>query len=357
MKKSRIKLFLTIIAIVFAQNAMAQVYSFSTTAINDGFFECSMDSFIRDVEKKNTLIEDLTYAKLEIVAAQRRAILINIAIASRREDIVELYDKTIDQSDGSKYKRYFTKIILENGEALSINDATLYDIRKEGYYKGTNTGIGFIGVNCWNTESNKVAMNNFSNLQKQQYICQQLRSHSITKVVINGVTIEFKSFKTKDTFNAMFDALAAKTGEGDLYRSSGSSSSSSNVSSGPSASCELGYVTVFSWGDLGYRVDNLKISGAKGKDVEIDAIFESTTIDNIPCGYSKIISSIPDDNYIEESLPVRGKKKADDLTYLMRNNSGRFKVYIQIVVDDKVIFESNKKYITIYNDQGEWRYY
>lgn len=352
MKKSRIKLFLTIIAIVFAQNAMAQVYSFSTTAINDGFFECSMDSFIRDVEKKNTLIEDLTYAKLEIVAAQRRAILINIAIASRREDIVELYDKTIDQSDGSKYKRYFTKIILENGEALSINDATLYDIRKEGYYKGTNTGIGFIGGNCWNTESNKVAMNNFSNLQKQQYICQQLRSHSITKVVINGVTIEFKSFKTKDTFNAMFDALAAKTGEGDLYRSSGSSSSSSNVSSGPSASCELGYVGITSEGNIYCRVDNVTISGAKGKDVSICAFFEDVNNDEF-CVFEKKLSSLPYDDCTYNSLRVKGN--VNDYSMLTKYRNRRYKVTISVLFDNHSIYDSNEKYITIYNNQGSWR--
>lgn len=294
-----------------AMNLMAQAYEFETEVDEHGFI-FKMNKYVytnMGIYAKLSLMEDFD----PLIEDTKHGLFL------------ELYDTNNDVP---------SQIYEKIGEGMRLNillvleDNDIIEFRGHGIGKTEDNvkhGIQ-INLNCGDNDYNKLIVSN------------------IAAVGIYGLSDEpmimlLPSFNSAATLKAMYN----------IFRSS-------SVSSGPSASCELGFVTVFSWGDLACRVDNLKISGAKGKDVEIDAIFENTTIDNVPFRYSKILSSIPGDNYTEESLPVRGKKKADDLSYLMRNNSGRFKVYIQVVVDDRVIFESNKKYITIYKDGDSWRH-
>ena len=77
--------------------------------------------------------------------------------------------------------------------------------------------------------------------ENQQVICQQLRTYDIVKIEVDGVSFDVRGLRSAATFDAMFNALAAKTGKGHLYRHDSSSpSSSSKVSTGPTASCDLG---------------------------------------------------------------------------------------------------------------------
>lgn len=305
------KLILLFALLLSAMNMMGQAYEFETEVDEHGFI-FKMNKYVytnMGIYAKLSLMEDFD----PLIEDTKHGLFLELYDTSN--DVPsQIYEKI------GEGRRLNILLVLENNDRI--------EFRGHGIGKTEDNvkhGIQ-INLNCGDNDYNKLIISN------------------IAAVGIYGLSDEpmimlLPSFNSAATLKAMYNKFR-----------------SSNVSSGPSASCELGFVTVFSWGDLGCRVDNMKISGAKGKDVEIDAIFESTMVDNVPFGYSKIISSIPDDNYTEESLAVRGKKKADDLTYLMRDNRGRFKVYIQVVVDDKVIFESNKKYITIYKDGGSWRY-
>lgn len=350
-----------------AMNIMAQAYEFETkeNTLDDGtkYVDCKT----KDFAKLNVSSPDIKLAMWDFYGEDKIPTIDfslfkyakgeyknSFAVAKKIRDMA----LSITEEDDWIKKNMTINLYLSNGDVLrGTNKGWISTGHLQHVSMSVADSLGYVNatISISLLESSLTPIQ-IQTKENQQLICQQLRTYDIVKIEVDGVSFDVRGLRSAATFDAMFNALAAKTGKGHLYRSSGTSSSSSRVSSGPSATCELGFVTVFSWGDLACRVDNLKISGAKGKDVEIDAIFESTTIDNVPFGYSKIISSIPDDNYTEESLPVRGKKIANELTYLMRNNRGRFKVYIQVVVDDKVIFESNKKYITIYNDQGSWRH-
>ena len=166
------------------------------------------------------------------------------------------------------------------------------------------------------------------------------------------MSFDVRGLRSAATFDAMFNALAQKTGKGHLYRYN-SSSPSSNVSSGPSASCELGFVGTYSWGRISCRVDNLRIVGAKGKDVEVDAIYEDVTGESVNYGLVNQLSSVPYDDCTYEE--VRFKGTVNELDRLNRYGRGRFKVYVEVIADNRVIFTSNAKYITIYKDGDSWR--
>ena len=184
--------------------------------MDDGYYSCKMNEFVKNVE--NTGKESTTYARLEVNSANNRCTIFNIHIASWREDVGALFNATIVHSDGSKYKeRVVYKIYLENGELLSTNDAFLYDIRREGWYQGTNVGIGFVGGNCLNVISNKIDMTRLGDIEKHQYVAQQLRNYSITKIVIDNVTISFTNFKTKNAYSEIFNALGKETGHPEYF--------------------------------------------------------------------------------------------------------------------------------------------
>ncbi len=64
------------------------------------------------------------------------------------------------------------------------------------------------------------------------------------------------------------------------------------------ASCELGYVAVFSDGKVYCRADNVRIKGAKGEDAELNAVFEAVNIDDIGYAITKDLISLPYDDKI-----------------------------------------------------------
>lgn len=212
MKNNKMKGLLTICFLILAQNVLSQSKPFTIEPFGgDGFYLCDMDS-------KEILKDGKTAVRLSIGGAKDRFSYTTINIDSYREDIVALYNKTTVQSNGPKYKQYHTQILLENGEVLSTNESMLID-RRTKEYQGSGIGIGELAIYHDGLKSNKNSMNNFSDLQKEQYVCQQLRKYSIVKVIINhNVTIDFGTFKTKDTFNAMFNTLGAKIGAPERFR-------------------------------------------------------------------------------------------------------------------------------------------
>lgn len=181
-------------------------------------------------------------------------------------------------------------LYLSNGDILHAknrgSETSVSSVQRGLMERTDSVGVidAYVGLSCF--KSTKIPRQ-IQTRENTQVICQQLRTYDIVKIEVDGVSFDVRGLRSAATFDAMFDALAAKTGKGHLYRSSDTSSFSTSVSSGPSASCELGYVGVYSWGGIGCRVDNLKIFGAKGKDAEICAVFESTTLEDVGSELSK----------------------------------------------------------------------
>ena len=356
MKQHSSKWITLVLSLMISQVVIGQSYSVKVTSMDDGYFSCEMNNFIKNIE--NTEIELTTYVKLEVSSANNRCTIFKIHIASWREDIGALFNATTVQSDGLKYKkRVIHKIYLENGELLSTNDAALYDIRREGWYQGTNVGIGFVGGNCLNIISNKIDMTKLDDMQKHQYVAQQLRNYSITKVVIDNVTINFTNFKTKNAYSEIFDALGKETGHPEcfVYNGINSPGISNNEAK---ARIEKMKIVVFSDGEIGCHLKNVDIDNAIGENIRIEIRFMS--------------QEMPDHGHrIDEYVEPQYQSSHWDNLYLygnvknfntLRGNRGRYKASAILAkkIDNnrfKIIGESEPYFITIYYENGEWKYY
>lgn len=237
-------------------------------------------------------------------------------------------------------------LTLSNGEKLEVKADIIISQSLLGYYSLTLIMVmpSKYGDD-W--EINNANLSQSTDI-KHRYIAQQLRTYNITKITIID-DIELSNFRSAQTLNAYFSEFSG-TDSFSYY----SSSPSSNVSSGPSASCKLGFVAVYSWGGIGCRVDDFRVVGAKGKDVEVNAIFEDVTDEYVSYGFVKKLTSVPYDDYTyDESFSVRGK--VEELARLKRYNRAKFKVYIEVDVGNRCVYTSNAKYVTIYRDGDSWR--
>lgn len=161
------------------------------------------------------------------------------------EDIRNL-SKKIPNGASHIYKSI--KIYLSNGDFLKNEQGTVLqnEIARIANNETQYLSMITLGTNCLNLVSNKQPKETLT-LENHKVICQQLRTYDIVKIEVDGVSFDVRGLRSAATFDAMFNALAQKTGKGHYYRYD-SSSPSSSVPSGPSASCELGFVTVFDWG-------------------------------------------------------------------------------------------------------------
>ena len=202
----------------------------------------------------------------------------------------------------------------------------------------------FIHLSLFESSNTPIQVQTLENLQM---ICQQLRTYDIVKIEVGGEIFDVRGLRSAATFDAMFNSLAKKTGKGDCYKVSPSASS---VDSKLSATCTLGFVTVFSSGTVAVRVDNLRIIGAKGKDVTLYAIFDN----ELDCvSYTYELTSIPYDDCTYDHIRIKGS--VDLLKNSMQNKRGHYKVFIGVEIDDCYVCFSNEMYVTFYKDQeGDW---
>lgn len=358
------KLILLFALLLSAMNMMGQAYEFETEEKihNDGkrYVECKTKELVElDVSSPDISLDlwdyynenNIPFIRFRLFKFARDSYRNSFAVAKRIRNLAF----SIPVNDVNEKHNLTINLYLSNGDILRGTDRGIIDVSSAMRYemeKIDSFGVvnASIGTSCLvSSRSPKEIQTN----ENQQVICQRLRTYDIVKIEVDGVSFDVRGLRSAATFDAMFNALAAKTGKGHLYRNSGTSSSSSRVSSGPSATCELGFVGVYSWGDIVCRVDNLQISGAKGKDVRVAAIFEDVTEEYVNYGFLKRFTSIQYDDCTYDELRIKGK--VNELAKLNRYNRGRFKVYIEVEVDNQIIYTSNPKYVTIYNDQGSWR--
>lgn len=254
------KLILLFALLLSAMNMMGQVYPFSA----------------EEKEKMTTYrMNNYVYTNMGIYAR------LSLVEMGGHGIFLDLYDTDYDIprqiyemiGDG---KRLNIRLILENDEILDY----------KGHYIGKTEDKVKHGI-----QINLVSGDNYF---------RKLMNSNISAVGVYGLSEKpmimlLPSFNSAATLKAMYDKS----------RSSGASSSSSTAPSGPSATCELGFVGVTSEGDIYCRVDDVIISGAKGEDVDICAFFEDVANDNV-CVFKKKLLSLPYDECIYKSLRVIG---------------------------------------------------
>ena len=342
---------------MFVQNMMAQSYPYSIEHIGENAYKCIEDEYYGDVEEG--------IIRFECAAYKDKDPYVYFDIISYRKDIAQLSNnaKTITD-DGFKYtESYPIEIHLDNEEKLFSSFSVYYDSRKEKYQNAT-TGVGVVGFYFSRMNSNKVSLSGFNNFKKCQYVAQQLRTHSITRIVINGVTVKFVDFKTKDTFDSMFNVLGEKIGEPEKFRytaSSSSSSSSATVSktvtaSKPFATGRIGYFNITPIGDIFFRIDDLKIVGAKGKNVQVMLVFDYEDKEETVSVFKENTTPSYDDS-VYESFRIIGS--VDEIKTLRNRNSARYGVYLWVWLDNgdgsfKTLAEIKHGIVTIYKDGSGW---
>lgn len=358
------KTILLLTLLLSAMNGMAQAYEFETEekSFDDGtkYIRCDTKKYVElDVSSPdiNLILQDfydennipfLGFALFKYARGQYK---------NSMPVVKKIRELAFQVPKGEKAKEHVSiNLYLSNGDILyGIDRGQTHVSTRQRNFMEVLDSAGFVsaGMIVSFFKSTKIPRE-IQTEENQQIICQQLRTYDIVKIEVDGVSFDVRGLRSAATLDAMFNALAAKTGKGHLYRSSSTSSSSSTASSGPTAMCELGFVGVFSDGQISCRVDNLRISGAKGKDVKVGVLFEDVTDEFITYGFVEKLTSVPYDDTTYENVILRGH--VSELERLNSYGRGRFKVHIEVVADNRVIYESNAKYITIYKDGGSWRY-
>ena len=351
------KIILLFALLLSAMNMMGQAYKFEIdkkkySDSGKEYFLChsnlaELEPYSPDVSID--VYDDINKEKGGVVSF--RLIKIGENSSNVISSILQLAKQIPDGAEGIVSKP--TKLHLSNGDVLSGTERCGIELGKilSLFNNRDNAGVINVSANLLMLVS-KYHPEQIQTFENQKVICQQLRTYDIVKIEVDGVSFDVRGLRSAATFDAMFNALAQKTGKGHDYRYN-SSSSSSNVSSGPSASCKLDFVLTLENGRIICKMDDLIISGTRGKDYEVKAIFENTELDCIPHEFY-LRKGISWDNG-RDHWNVRIKGHVDDLDYMMWNNRGRFKVHIEITIDNQIVYESNSKYITFYSDGEKWR--
>ena len=310
------KIILLSALLLSAMNMMGQAYEFETEVDEHGFI-FKMNKYVytnMGIYAKLSLMEDFD----PLIEDTKHGLFLELYDTSN--DVPsQIYEKI------GEGRRLNILLVLENNDRI--------EFRGHGIGKTEDNvkhGIQ-INLNCGDNDYNKLIVSN------------------IAAVGIYGLSDEpmimlLPSFNSAATLKAMYDKS----------RSSGTSSSSSNASSGPSASCKLDFVLTLEKGVIICKMDDLIISGTRGKDYEVKAIFENTELDCIPHEFYLRKGTSWDNG--RDHWNVRIKGHVDDLDYMMWNNRGRFKVHIEITIGNQIVYESNSKYITFYRDGEKWRF-
>lgn len=265
-------------------------------------------------------------------------------------------------------------LFLSNGDILhaksmeseiSVSSVQVSSVQRRLMERTDSVGVveAYIGLSYF--KSVKIPKE-IQTKENRQVICQQLRTYDIVKIEVDGVSFDVRGLRSAATFDAMFNALAQKTGKGHLYRYN-SSSSSSNVSSGPSASCELGDISILSNGKILCRLDNVEIEDAKGKEVEIYVSLDDVeTDDNAFVLDKKVTPSYKSSVYKSILL----NRNVNDGYSMFPKKGGRFKVYATFYISTGrkgnggygteliEIGKSSSKFITIFRKpSGAWDCY
>lgn len=366
------KKLLTLLTLLYTSiNLMAQAYEFETEEDSDNgikMFTCKMKNLVGlDVNSPDIILElsDFYDRNNFPVIGFRffKSALENKQSFSVEEKIRRIALNLPEMGDKYKKEDVTINLYLSNGDILRETFGNMISLlTDQRKWVETFDSIGFFrlysGVGQFESSNNPQKKHTQENIQ---VICQQLRTYDIVKIEIDGTLFYTPGLHSAATFDAMFNVLAQKTGKGDQYKYTGSSSYSETTAS---ATGNLGHMVILSDGDLLCNVENLNIQGAKGREVTV-----LLTLENIRTGEDALV--------LEKKVTPRYDSSTYSVIHIKRNvqdeyawdfpkNGGTFKVHAQIYMDSgrrgfkghtelDLIGEFGNKRITIFKkSNGSW---
>jgi len=220
------KTILMLTLLLSAIDMMAQAYEFNTreysTDQGTRVIECKM----KDWAELRDSSPDIKLCMVDYYANDVAPFLVFELIKNKEQDnnsfaVVKELQKLESSIPGAKYKDVTTNLYLSNGDILRctnrgcmIQKPTLIDILVPDFGR---INFAVPPIELVSSRSPKEV----GTKENLQLICQQLRTYDIVKIEVDGVSFDVRGLRSAATFDAMFNACAAKTGKGHLYRSPG----------------------------------------------------------------------------------------------------------------------------------------
>lgn len=288
MKKTAFLLVIFISCCTFRMSAGLLVGAYRNTpypftySYEDSWHSCAMDSLTQIGERGDNRL----YCKLYVTARREAQANIKLMLYESGEtnnQVVRLC--SLANAAGEKKTDVSLTIKLSDGTVLRASDAWLYDARKDNFKQMTSLGIMQVTTNCLSLGKN-AGLSSATDYQRHAYAATQLATYNIESITVEGYTFHFERFRSAATFRGMFDRLAEKTGDAELFNyispttSTGAGNRGNYVSS-PSdkpAEAEVSRITtehnVYRNGAKGmYIAVSFDVSGMKGKTGEAIAYF------------------------------------------------------------------------------------
>lgn len=289
-------LFLLLIAVCINNKTYAQAYNFETedASFDDGskYAKCDTKGFVELGNSSPNIDIGIIDRYISNGSPALRFRLYYNAYDDKKKSLGianNIRKLAFSIPNGKEIKENATiSLYLSNGDVLrgSQGKILVSNILRAMMEGSDNIGvIDFsIGTSMLKSSQNPEKIMTFEN---QKIICQKLRTHNIVKIEVDGISFNTNGLRSAATYNAMFNALAKKTGKGDLYKNTQSSYSSSSQNNErftqtkpknqpPSATIEnvkVSHNQQFSEGE-GMTINmKLTVSGAKGKRIEVIAFF------------------------------------------------------------------------------------
>ncbi|MCC8172462.1 MAG: hypothetical protein LIP00_11925 [Parabacteroides sp.] len=253
-----------------------------TYSYEDSWHSCAMDSLTEVGDWETNRL----YCKLYVTAQRQAPANIKLMLYESRETnnkAVRLC--SLANAAGERKTDTSLTIKLSDGTVLRTSDAWLYDARKDNFKQMTSLGIVQITTNCLSLGKN-AGLSSASDYQQHAYAATKLATYNIESITVEGYTFNFEGFRSAATFRGMFERLAEKTGDAELFNYIAPSASTHTddwenySSSAPekSAAAEVSRITtehnVYGNGAKGmYVTFSFDVSGMKGKTGEAIAYF------------------------------------------------------------------------------------
>jgi hypothetical protein len=366
------KKLLTLLTLLYSSiNLMAQAYEFETKEGSSNGIK-TVTCTTKDYAKLDAYSPDVVLDLFDMCDSKKVPVLMFrlFKLAEQHKESFPAVDKmrriALDlpkTEDSYEKKDASINLFLSNGDVLRGSNSSmviLSTVQRNLMVVLDSVGVIEIysSIGIFESSNNPKERLTFEN---QQVICQQLRTYDIVKIEIDGTLFYTPGLRSAATFDAMFNVLAQKTGKGDQYKYTGSSSYSETTAS---ATGNLGHMVILSDGDLLCNVENLNIQGAKGREVTV-----LLTLENIRTGEDALVlEKIVTPKYDDSTYSVIHIKRnvQDEYAWDFPKYGGTFKVHAQIYMDSgrrdskgraelDLIGEFGNKRITIFKkSNGSW---
>lgn len=216
------KKILLLLVLAFARGVYAQKYDFETSEDRNEV-ECKTKDFITLGNNS----PDINISVTDIKNRDKFGINATIILYKHGKEsnvVTSLTKLTEELPKDERMLEKPIKLYLSNGDVLSTSDYIYISAVQGAYIDRANRiangdkhslinfPLKFVNLLSKNHPRQKLTIEN------HQIICQQLRTYDIVKIEVDGVSFDVRGLRSAATFDAMFNALAQKTGKGHDYR-------------------------------------------------------------------------------------------------------------------------------------------